>query len=93
MHNVLRVKRLIASKKTIDVLSLARTRSGDFSGACALDFYDAGQVRGLDATRDADGGGALSRKWPFFGSKASKKALIAKDDIPVRSCFGGMCKS
>ena len=74
------------------MLSLARTRNGEFLGACALDFYGVGTVHGLDSARDADGRKAASDQWPYFGSKASRKALIAKEEVPMRSCFGGMGK-
>ena len=79
-------------EKTIDVLSLVRTRNGEFVGACALDFDGAGMVYSLDSVRDADGRKAVSNQWPYFESKASKKALVEKEEVPVRSCFGGMGK-
>ena len=72
------------------MLSLARTRNGDFLGACALDFDGAGTVRGLYSTSDADGRKATSAHWPYFESRASKKALMARKEVPVHSCFGGM---
>lgn len=76
--------------QTEDILTLIATRNGDYDAACALDFsqkrfiyYD------TFALRDSTGEKALPLTWPYFQSSTSRNAMMAKEPIPVKSCWNG----
>ena len=44
------------------------------------------------ALRDSKGHGPIMPSFPYFRSKASRRAVLAEEAIPVQSCWGGMGK-
>ena len=84
-------------------MALLNTRNGSYSAACALDFmnppwnYVSGRA-GLHppgmyddfATRDFNGGVLGSHLYPYFLSPKSKEAIMAREAIPVQSCWNGV---
>ncbi|KAL8651517.1 MAG: hypothetical protein Q9226_004672 [Calogaya cf. arnoldii] len=90
--------------KPHDVLTLLNTRGGKYGSACALDFLNPpwnivdAKARGFHppgiyddfATRDSNGKIIGSHLYPYFSSKASRKAIMAGDDVPVQSCWNGI---
>ncbi|KAG8529677.1 uncharacterized protein KY384_005158 [Bacidia gigantensis] len=75
---------------TADVASLLATRDGDYAAACSLDFAKPPYYYDTFALRDTQGHEAASSTFPFFRSRASRKAILAHEPIPVRSCWNGI---
>lgn len=88
-----------------DAMALLNTRNGNYSAACALDFmnppwnhvsgraslHPAGMYDDF-ATRDFNGNVLGSHLYPYFSSRKSKKAILAREAIPVQSCWNGVGK-
>ncbi|MCJ1466576.1 hypothetical protein MMC07_005196 [Pseudocyphellaria aurata] len=86
-----------------DAIALLHTRNGNYSAACALDFmnppwnyvsgraslHPAGMYDDF-ATRDSNGDVLGSHLYPYFSSRESKKAILAREAIPVQSCWNGI---
>ncbi|EFX01642.1 polysaccharide export protein [Grosmannia clavigera kw1407] len=75
---------------TADVYTLLSTRGGNYAAACSLDFSSPPNFYDTFALRDSDGHGALTQTWPYFRSRASRKALIESQPVPVTSCWNGI---
>ncbi len=73
-----------------DILDLLQTRDGKYAAACTLDFESPPAFYDTFALRDSNGYPAMMQTWPFFRSAASRKAVIANEPVPVRSCWNGM---
>lgn len=86
-----------------DAIALLNTRNGNYAAACALDFinppwnhvsgraslHPAGMYDDF-ATRDSNGDVLGSHLYPYFSSRRSKKAMLAREAIPVQSCWNGV---
>lgn len=75
---------------TQDVRNLLATNKGDYAAACSLDFSKPPSFYDTFALRDIEGGDAIMPVWPYFRAKGSRQALLANEDVPVRSCWNGM---
>ena len=87
-----------------DVMTLLRTRNGQYAAACALDFLNPpgnwvdARTRGLNppgiyddfAVRDSSGNALGSHLYPYFVSSSSKAALMSGHNVPVQSCWNGL---
>ena len=73
-----------------DILNLLQTRNGEYAAACSLDFQSPPDFYDTFALRDSGGYPALTKKWPFFRSAASRDALLVNQPIPVQSCWNGI---
>lgn len=86
-----------------DAIALLNTRNGNYSAACALDFinppwnhvsgraslHPAGMYDDF-ATRDFNGDVLGSHLYPYFSSRTSRKAMLAREAVPVQSCWNGV---
>ena len=72
-----------------DVLKLLQTNNGKYATACSLDFETPPAFYDTFALRDSEGLVPLMRRWPFFRSAASRKAVISNGPVPVQSCWNG----
>lgn len=73
-----------------DILTLLHTRDGKYASACTLDFELPPAFYDTFALRDSRGDPAIMHTWPFFGSSASRDALVAAQPVPVQSCWNGI---
>lgn len=86
-----------------DAISLLNTRDGKYAAACALDFmnppWNHVSGRALShpaglyddfATRDSNGHFLGSHLFPYFKSPKSMAAILAREAIPVQSCWNGL---
>jgi hypothetical protein len=55
-----------------------------------MDFQRAPDYYDTFALRDSAGQKAITPSFPYFGSRASRRALIASAPVPVQSCWNGM---
>jgi hypothetical protein len=69
---------------------LLGTRDGDYAAACALDFSKPPAFYDTFALRDLEGHEAVMQEWPYFRSRASRKALKYGHPTPVTSCWNGI---
>ncbi|KAI9877771.1 MAG: hypothetical protein M1830_000498 [Pleopsidium flavum] len=76
--------------KTEDVVNLLLTRDGDYAAACSLDFSKPPAYYDTFALRDSEGHEAVNPIFPYFRSRASRKAIMAHEPVPVQSCWNGM---
>ncbi|KAI9663435.1 MAG: hypothetical protein M1829_006073 [Trizodia sp. TS-e1964] len=79
-----------ATEQTDDVLNLLYTRDGNYAAACALDFHDPPIFYDTFALRDSAAHPAVSQHFPYFGTMASRHAIITGQPVPVQSCWNGM---
>lgn len=75
-----------------DVMDLLRTRQGNYSAACAMDFQKHNKFYDTFALRDSRGREAASQRFPFFGKGTSRNAFLEQKPVPVKSCWNGMGK-
>ncbi|KAF2118219.1 polysaccharide export protein [Lophiotrema nucula] len=75
---------------TEDVLTLLSTYDGEYAAACSLDFSKPPAYYDTFALRDLAGSKTMSPVWPYFFPGASRRALVANEAVPVRSCWNGM---
>lgn len=71
-------------------MTLLRTRNGDYAAACSLDFSKPPQYYDTFALRDSEGHEPVTVIYPYFRSRASRKAIMANEAVPVQSCWNGM---
>lgn len=76
--------------QTEDVTELLATRDGDYAAACSLDFAKPPYYYDTFALRDSDGSEAVTSTFPYFRSKASRRAMILGQPVPVQSCWNGI---
>ncbi|KAL8765603.1 MAG: hypothetical protein Q9209_007385 [Squamulea sp. 1 TL-2023] len=76
--------------ETQDVITLLRTRDGNYAAACSLDFSKPPHYYDTFALRDSDGAEAVTSTYPYFRSSASRNALISGQPVPVQSCWNGI---
>ncbi|KAF3164186.1 hypothetical protein TWF225_011013 [Orbilia oligospora] len=73
-----------------DVITLLRTRDGNYSAACSVDFNKPQYYYDTFALRDIYGQEAASQRFPFFASGKSRNAMMRGDPVPVQSCWNGI---
>ncbi|KAF3315728.1 hypothetical protein TWF173_003295 [Orbilia oligospora] len=73
-----------------DVITLLRTRDGNYSAACSVDFNKPQYYYDTFALRDIYGQEAASQRFPFFASGESRNAMMRGDPVPVQSCWNGI---
>lgn len=73
-------------------MNLLRTRDGDYAAACSLDFSKPPRYYDTFALRDSEGHEPVTLTYPYFRSRASRKAIMAHEPVPVQSCWNGMGK-
>lgn len=75
---------------TPDLISLLlATREGDYAAACSLDYAHPPHYYDTFALRDAAFAPTTSSLFPYFGSGASRRAMLRREPVPVRSCWNG----
>ncbi|KAI9836737.1 MAG: hypothetical protein M1837_003250 [Sclerophora amabilis] len=75
---------------TADVMALLHTRDGSYAAACSLDYSKPPHFYDTFALRDSNGNAAFSEVYPYFSSRASRKALAYRAPVPVESCWNGI---
>lgn len=75
---------------SMDVRNLLSTRNGEYAAACSLDFKTPPEFYDTFALRDSEGQDYLMQTWPFFRSRASRRAMKANTAVPVASCWNGI---
>ena len=71
-------------------MSLLRTREGNYSSACAIDYGTEDKFYDTFALRDSNGLETATQRHPFFGQGPSRDAVLANKPAPVKSCWNGM---
>lgn len=75
----------------VEVLHLTfNTNGGAYAAACGLDYINPFKFYDTFATRDADGFPTGVPFFPYFTAGASRSAILAGTDVPVKSCWGGV---
>lgn len=72
-----------------DVVNLINTRSGDYAAVCSMDFAKPPKYYDTFALRDDKGDEPITAIWPYFLSSSSRKAVMANEPVPVKSCWNG----
>jgi hypothetical protein len=75
---------------TQDVLELLDTNYGRYAAACSMDYKLPPAIYDTFALRDADGNEAIMQTWPYFGARASRRAMMTNTPVPVTSCWNGI---
>ncbi|EWC48789.1 hypothetical protein DRE_00094 [Drechslerella stenobrocha 248] len=73
-----------------DVIRLLKTRNGNYTAACSVDFNKPHQYYDTFALRDSYGREAPAQRFPFFASGESQEAMMDGRPVPVKSCWNGM---
>ena len=73
-----------------DIISLLATNEGRFAAACSLDFSHPPSFYDTFALRDVDGEKPITQTWPYFLSSVSRRAMMANEAVPVKSCWNGV---
>ncbi|KAF3940550.1 hypothetical protein ABW19_dt0208000 [Dactylella cylindrospora] len=73
-----------------DVISLLKTREGNYTAACSIDFNKQQYYYDTFALRDIYGREAASQRFPFFAGGESRAAMMKGEPVPVKSCWNGM---
>ncbi|KAF3927388.1 hypothetical protein ABW21_db0205142 [Orbilia brochopaga] len=73
-----------------DVVTLLKTRSGNYTAACSIDFNKPQYYYDTFAIRDSKGREAPAQRFPFFAGGGSRNAMMNGDPVPVKSCWNGM---
>ncbi|GAB1193730.1 hypothetical protein APSETT444_002958 [Aspergillus pseudonomiae] len=75
---------------THDIHKLLSTRGGNYAATCSLDFSKPPNFYDTFALRDAEGHDILMQSWPYFRSRASRRAMKDSQPVPVTSCWNGV---
>ncbi|KAI9780712.1 MAG: hypothetical protein M1816_002761 [Peltula sp. TS41687] len=75
---------------TEDIKRLFATRDGDYAAACSMDFSHPPLYYDTFALRDSNGDEPVTQTFPYFGSSASRNAMITGQAVPLQSCWNGM---
>ncbi|KAB8265402.1 cryptococcal mannosyltransferase 1-domain-containing protein [Aspergillus pseudonomiae] len=75
---------------THDIHKLLSTRGGNYAATCSLDFSKPPNFYDTFALRDAEGHDMLMQSWPYFRSRASRRAMKDSQPVPVTSCWNGV---
>lgn len=73
-------------------MTLLGTHDGQYAAACSLDFSKPPSFYDTFALRDAEGNEPLMQTWPYFRSRASRRAVKLGVPVPVSSCWNGASK-
>ncbi|EPS36184.1 hypothetical protein H072_10301 [Dactylellina haptotyla CBS 200.50] len=73
-----------------DVIRLLKTRGGNYTAACSMDFNKPQYYYDTFALRDTNGREAPTQRFPFFAGGESRDAMMAGLPVPVKSCWNGM---
>lgn len=76
--------------QTTDFMTLLNTRQGQYAAVCSLDFKSPPRYYDTFALRDSNGKAAFSQHYPLLSSRASLRAFVSKDPVPVKSCWNGI---
>ena len=73
-----------------DAIRLLKTRGGNYSAVCSMDFNKPQYYYDTFALRDINGREAPSQRFPFFAGGESRDAMMQGLPVPVKSCWNGM---
>ncbi|KAF3932150.1 hypothetical protein ABW20_dc0108129 [Dactylellina cionopaga] len=73
-----------------DVIRLLKTREGNYTAVCSMDFNKPQYYYDTFALRDISGREAPSQRFPFFAGGESRDAMMNGQPVPAKSCWNGI---